>query len=241
MAFEDKSLEMAKRLKQLRKENRFSHEKLRTELVKYGIEISKDSLINYEVTDPFHTKAYSNNGMKVEYLRVLADFYHVSTDYLLGLANDPTPDPTTQSVCNYTGLSGATVKSLHLLEDGSIQRSFITRFLDDLLADCDTANIIADCLKKYAYAQKLASWQKTSLIERKVHTNGLPIFEKGEYKIPASDAADLYYSQAIAEAQGAIEQIIKQIAEEILRPYHIGKPDSESIDNFRWQIYSEGE
>lgn len=241
MAFEDRSLEMAKRLKQLRKENRLSHEKLRTELLKYGIEISKDSLINYEVTDPFHTKAYSNNGMKVEYLRAFAAFYHVSTDYLLGLANDPTPDPTIQSVCSYTGLSGATVKTLHSFDVGSIQRSFITRFLDDLLEDCETTNIITKSLKEYAYAEKIACWERMSLTERKNHTNGLPIFENGEYKIPASDAADLYYGQAIAESQGAIEQIIKQIAEEILRSYHIGKPDSESIENFRWPIYSEDE
>lgn len=82
------SLTMGKRLKDEREKCGLSHEKLRAALLeKYGVEISKDSLINYEVSDENHTKKYKNNGMRVEYLRYFADFYGVSADWLLGLSN----------------------------------------------------------------------------------------------------------------------------------------------------------
>ena len=81
----EKSFVMAKRLKELREGKRLSHVNLAKALKdQYGIEISRDSLMAYEVSDPNNTKAYRNEGMKVEYLRCLAEYYGVSVDYLLG-------------------------------------------------------------------------------------------------------------------------------------------------------------
>lgn len=91
----EKSFIMAERLKQLREEKGLSHEKLSKALFdQYGVKISSDSLINYEVADAGHTKAYKNQGMRVEYLRCLADFYGVSADYILGQINDPCRAPS---------------------------------------------------------------------------------------------------------------------------------------------------
>ena len=79
------SFVMAERLKQLREAKGLSHERLSSALsAQYGISISSDSLMNYEVTGEFHSKKYKNLGMRVEYLRYFSDFYNVSTDYLLG-------------------------------------------------------------------------------------------------------------------------------------------------------------
>lgn len=86
----ESSILMAKRLKELREEKKISHVSLSKAIKdKYGVEISRDSLMGYEVSDPNHTKAYKNEGMRVEYLRCLADFYGVSADYLLGFTNEP--------------------------------------------------------------------------------------------------------------------------------------------------------
>lgn len=88
MELSDLSLLTGARLKAERERLGLSHLALRDAILeKYGIEISKDSLINYEVSDANHTKAYKNNGMRVEYLRYLADFYGVSTDWLLGVSD----------------------------------------------------------------------------------------------------------------------------------------------------------
>lgn len=131
----EKSLIMAKRLKELREKKKLSHVSLAKVLKEqYGIDVSRDSLMAYEVSDPNNTKAYRNDGMKVEYLRCLAEFYGVSVDYLLGYTNDPNRNP---GMVDDLGLSPEAVKLLtvfckenafhncmkglnRLLEDGSL-------------------------------------------------------------------------------------------------------------------------
>ena len=107
------SLKMGGRLRKLRKDRGLSYEKLQAAISeKYGVEISKDSLINYEVSDENHTKRFKNNGMRAEYLRYFSDFYRVSADYLLALSDVKTTDPTARDICEKTGLSENTVTQL---------------------------------------------------------------------------------------------------------------------------------
>ena len=120
------SLIMAERLKQLRKERKLSHVALSTALNQaYGIDISRDSLMSYEVTDPNHSKPYKNEGMRVEYLRCLADFYGVSADYLLGLTNDPSREP---SAIDELGLSPQAIAKLK----GCCSEGRATGFIDGI-------------------------------------------------------------------------------------------------------------
>lgn len=108
-----KSFIMAQRLKELRNEKGLSHESLRKALIeKYEIDISSDSLKNYEVSKAPHAKAYKNDGMRVEYLRCLSDFYGVSSDYILGVTAIKSGDPDVQSVINITGLSEDSISTL---------------------------------------------------------------------------------------------------------------------------------
>lgn len=101
-----KSLIMALRLKELRTEKGLSHEALRKALMdKYEIDISVDSLKNYEVSKIPHAKAYKNEGMRVEYLRCLADFFGVSADYLLGISDIKSQDSDIRAVTQATGLA----------------------------------------------------------------------------------------------------------------------------------------
>ena len=114
------NMEMAKRLKALRTSydgHGLSHEKLRQAIAdKYHVDISKSSLLNYEAYGN-HSKAKSNAGMKVEYLRIFADFYGVSADYILGIRDEATTDVGAQATCEYTGLSEESVSKLHELKD----------------------------------------------------------------------------------------------------------------------------
>lgn len=78
------------KLRELRQERGLSHVQLSTQLNnQYGISVSRDSLMAYEVADDSRAKAEKlpNLGMRVEYLYCLADFYGVSLDYLLGVSN----------------------------------------------------------------------------------------------------------------------------------------------------------
>lgn len=113
MDLEHQSLKMGTRLKQERERLGLSHVALSKQLKeRYKIDISRDSLINYEVADGNHSKAYKNNGMRVEYLQCFADFYGVSADWLLGISDIRTPDVGIQATCKYTELSEQAVEAL---------------------------------------------------------------------------------------------------------------------------------
>ena len=127
-AGKSKSLIMAQRLKELRTERGLSHEALRKALMeKYEIDISVDSLKNYEVSKVPHAKAYKNEGMRAEYLRCLADFYEVSTDYLLVISDVKSPNQDIVTVVNMTGLTQESAQFL----------SFFSQ-----LGDLETANVL---------------------------------------------------------------------------------------------------
>ena len=84
------SFEMGSRLKSLREEKGLSYQELADALLdNYEIKISKDSLRDYEINKDFRSKAklLPNLGMRTEYLYVLAKFYGVSADWLLGLSD----------------------------------------------------------------------------------------------------------------------------------------------------------
>lgn len=106
------SVALATRLKQERTSRNLSHVALRNALKEqYGIDISKDTLINYE-TGLNHAKTKKNLGMRVEYLMYFADFFGVSSDYLLGLSDIRSPDLDTRSICQKTGLTEKSLKNL---------------------------------------------------------------------------------------------------------------------------------
>lgn len=58
---------------------------------------------------------YATNGSKPDWKTIvtIADYFDVSTDWMLGRTDTRSPDTTIQSVCNYTGLSDAAVEILH--------------------------------------------------------------------------------------------------------------------------------
>jgi len=84
---------------------------------KYGISISRDSLMAYEISDETRAKASKlpNLGMRVEYLYCLADFFGVSLDYLLGREDVKSPDCNIRFMCKYTGLSENSIETLRYL------------------------------------------------------------------------------------------------------------------------------
>lgn len=117
MDIHKQSLKMAERLKQLRESRKLSHQKLSEAIEqRYGVKISKDSLINYEVTDEHHTKAYKNEGMNMKYICCLANFFCVSTDYLLGTSDTRNID-TQKITALQLGLSEKAINNLQLINE----------------------------------------------------------------------------------------------------------------------------
>ena len=122
----ERSFTIAARLKQLREEAGLSHVKLRDCL---GGVISRDSLINYEVERVEHSSSLKNLGMSVKNLCALAEFYHVSTDYILGLTDIRSPSAEMQTACQITGLNEESIRLLrNYMEVSDGEYSHVERF-----------------------------------------------------------------------------------------------------------------
>lgn len=136
---EDLSPILAQRLKSLRESRGLTLAGLSKALTeKYGIQISKESLTNYEVAADFHSKARKNEGMSVKYLRCLADFYSVSADYLLGITDIPNTDTNMQAVHKFTGLSAGAIAKLQNIYDENRKTAFsdiISLLIEDFNAE----------------------------------------------------------------------------------------------------------
>lgn len=102
----------ATRLKELRIEKGLSHAKLKEELEKRyeDFTISELSLKKYEVTDENHRDAKSVCGMKTEYIYYFADFYGVTTDYIIGRSD--CREIYADDILKQTGLSETAIKVL---------------------------------------------------------------------------------------------------------------------------------
>ena len=106
---------IGEKLKYLREEAGLSHERLAEELQKkYGGNgkkpISIDSLKAYEVSRIEHSKSGNQKGMKLENFIMLANFYSVSLDYLLGIEKEKSHDMN--YICKNTKLNEKTVEKL---------------------------------------------------------------------------------------------------------------------------------
>ena len=71
-----------------------------------------------------------------EQIKKIADHFHVSADYILGLSDIESPDKTVQAICEYTGLSEKAVELLHLANTSEVSESRRTlHFLNMVLGE----------------------------------------------------------------------------------------------------------
>lgn len=110
----------SKRLRELRQERQISHQALAD-----AIGVSKQVVINYEQafinngisTNSPSDKTFAVAGMKIETLFKLAEYYNVSTDYLLGRTDVKTPDTSISGCTQLTGLSETSIRKLMELNE----------------------------------------------------------------------------------------------------------------------------
>lgn len=127
----------AKRLKELRTSRKLSHEKLAELLSEKYTKITANSLKKYEVADENHSDKEKVKGMRIEFLYNLADFYEVSTDYILGKTNIKNPNVTIKEISEKTGLSESTIESLVKLVEISEGREIYQPFIDYMVENLD--------------------------------------------------------------------------------------------------------
>lgn len=83
--------------------------------------------------------SYYESGTRkpnLEDLIMLADFYNVSIDYLVGRTDTPTTDKDLRFVCDYTGLSDKTVTLLHSrIKERAPYREKMFKFINKFITD----------------------------------------------------------------------------------------------------------
>ena len=153
----------AQRLKELRTKKNLSHEKLHDELKKINIDVSVGSLKAYEVTDIYHSKFHSTKEMSIETLYGLAEFYNVSTDYILGLTDNPTKNAELRAVCDYTGLSGENIEIITVVKDAGykhIIKSIINdKFFLELIKRCCSIEVFSKKLQEILNGDEYKQFQ----------------------------------------------------------------------------------
>lgn len=115
MAYTDEQIRTTKELlKQLRTTKGLSYERLASLIEeKENVPISRGALQYYEITDEDHERYKTTQGMSIEYLVALADFYGVSVDYLLG--RTPCKEANNKEINKRISLSDSAIRNLELL------------------------------------------------------------------------------------------------------------------------------
>lgn len=159
---------IAERIKELRVSKGLSREKLSNELRnQYGISISTDCLQNYEVVNKNQCRYGKLKGMKIEYLICFADYFGVSTDFILGLTDVRSQKTNIKSINQATGLDETAIKYLMTTKTFSKSTVSDSKFTaEDALAFY--SHLISDVrvLETVAFAiDRLASIQNRGLTE----------------------------------------------------------------------------
>lgn len=196
MERQERSFEMARRLKALRNSKGLSHNDLKNELQhKYKIQISRASLLNYEIDDEFHSKAdvLANLKMNAEYLNCFADFYGVSTDYLLCRSDAKTADENVQVACKTTGLSAEAIATLKFDSDRKKERDIFG--VEDFLIK----NFYISCWARYI-RDSVRNIAQLRIVQSKLDASIV------------SDKTDFYRWRAMREFERSLNEAIREFS-----------------------------
>ena len=156
----DYRIEFSKRLIQLREQRGITQQELADKL-----KITRQSLSLYEKAE---------RTINIELLARIADFFNVSTDYLMGRTDTATMNEDIQTACKITGLSEEAInKFAKILNDNEKYEYTIT--IDDIIGDYHFPELLyyinkyskqelLQLLKKYMPDLKIFNDEKTILI-----------------------------------------------------------------------------
>jgi len=179
----------------------------------------------------------------LEKLVEIANFYNVSTDYLLGLTDESITSQTVRSVCEYTGLSSDSVTFLHVHDVDPFVRSFYRELIDSLILFRDDGlDKAPDYMIESAQAAVIAARE-----EEKSHTpthvidNTFSLLSKvGEkYTISASDAEKFFFAQALTEVTKSIKDTLEQMERDLIEDFE--KRGTLEPGEFQWIRVSDDE
>lgn len=150
-----------------------------------------------------------------EKLVALAKYFGVSTDYLLGLSEQPTPTAEKRAICDYTGLDEKAVDILHWYNTTHEDHSFNRKALNVILGNSELYAV----LKATARAIKAAEIWEASEGEPVTSETEFTILDKnmGSVIVPAAIAESFFTRYAEEELHYIVRDVVKACTNETER------------------------
>lgn len=127
---------IATRLRSLREERKLSRNNLADGLSsECNQSLTVESIRKYESYQNTNNGDPPNTVMSVKNLHALADFFGVSTDYILGRTDVKSADMSIQAIVEYTGLTEESIIFLHQLKSGYSQEVLLDNLVSILEHD----------------------------------------------------------------------------------------------------------
>lgn len=173
------------RLKRLRNAKNYSAEQVIRAINRKGYDIprpwTQSTLTKWE---------NDTRTPKAEELRILADYYHVTSDYLLGLDDDPFRFDDLDAIAEYLSLSRAAVDNL-------CSRYFVGgRISDELFSAILESPLLEDIMKELTYCREG--------VGRQIHNcDGNP---PQKFRQMCIDIAEMY----VMKAHKAIDPLLRE-------------------------------
>lgn len=180
-------------------------------------------------------------------LHDLAVYFDVSADYLLGLSKIPSTDTNIKAICEYTGLTPATVNNLHTFShDSSALASFIARFFEDIMVFGVTdIEFMCEQIVKSAQANAISKEIRATDSLSDLHAefgNLIAIVNQnhdGKFSLSAKDAAGYFLGLAQNSATSHINSIIETMMEELSEQYFTAGTTQEKC--IAWELYEDSD
>lgn len=171
-------------------------------------------------------------------LKIIAEKCNVSADWLLGLSDVRTPDPSIQNASKQSGLSEETIKILaqHIGEKPDAETNFYKRFFEDLVSDDDFWLAYNEMRKAIIAKSQSRNEGVCGRCDTNDGTSIVNMNPDGTYSITADEAADYFLGSAIGCIVGRIENIITEIHKEAVIGYMTNTDNKNAV---QWPIYSE--
>ena len=126
-----------------------------------------------------------------EHLTAFTEYFNVSTDYLLGIAKNKTPDPDISMICDYTGLSDDAIQTLNVIKGSNVSDTVSALIAE--LGQCINECINLGSSNKSSVLQKLSSFLEMNTADS---TQRFYISKSG--KITESTSTDREYTSQLS-------------------------------------------
>lgn len=160
----------------------------------------KDLAKELGVTD--NTISYFVSGSRtpnLEQITTIADFFNVSTDFLLGRTKAHTQNTEIRAICDYTGLSEEAVSELHnnkeLINDCNDKRAIIVESMTEYAHSCEAAFDIVNLFIKghmFQMGRHLYKYKLGIAEAVEEHSANIKGFGSLEARIKANEEAPRY-------------------------------------------------